>query len=155
MPGKQLTVALSLAAMSLAACSEQHATASNPKICTDFKAKAAVATAAPIADGSAPTDDCARRWAYSLAPSRDGAEVVAEAVVAACNTTLGHWNQQAMQLPMDGQMGASLTTGEPTTPMGEHNNFLRSRALLYVVQARAGACAPPPATNGAPDGVAS
>ena len=152
MSGKLLTVAFSLGALSLAACSEQHAIASNPKICTDFKAKA-VATAAPIADGSAPTEDCARRWAYSLAPSRDGADVVAEAVVAACNTALTRWNQQAMQLPPDGEAAASLTTGEPTTPMGEHNNFLRSRALLYVVQARAGSCAPPPATNGVPDGV--
>jgi hypothetical protein len=158
MPGKLLTYTLRLGALtvgvlSLAACSEQHTMAANPKICTDFKTKAAVATAAPIADGSAPTDECARRWAYSLAPSRDGADVVAEAVVAACTGALAQWNQQAMQLPADGQMGASLTTGEPTTPMGEHNNFLRSRALLYVVQARAGACAPPPATNGVPEGV--
>jgi len=155
MPGKLLTVALSLGALSLGACGETHTVAANSKICTDFKAKAAVATAAPIADGSAPTDECARRWAYSLAPSRDRADVVAQAVVAACNTALAQWNQQAMQLPTDGQMAASLTTGEPTTPMGEHNSFLRNRALLYVVQARAGACAPPPATNGVPDGVAS
>lgn len=159
MPGKLLTLArrlgaVGLGALSLAACSEQHATATNPKICTDFKAKAAVATAAPIADASAATDDCARRWAYSLAPSRDRADLVAQAVVAACNTALAHWNQQALELPTDGQLAASLTTGEPTTPMAEHNSFLRNRALLYVVQARAGGCAPPPATNGAPDGVA-
>jgi hypothetical protein len=147
-----LTVAVGLGALNLAACSEQHAVAANPKICFDFKAKP-VATAAPIADGSAPTDDCARRWAYSLAPSRDKADMVAEAVVAACNGALAQWNRQAMELPSDGQPAASLTTGEPTTPMGEHNGFLRSRALLYVVQARAGACAPPPATNGVPDGV--
>jgi hypothetical protein len=153
MTGKLLTVTLCLGALSLTACGEEHRMAANPKICTDFKAKAAVATAAPIADGAAPTDECARRWAYSLASSRDSADVVAEAVVAACNPALTHWNQQAMQLPADGQEGASLTTGEPTTPMGEHNNFLRSRALLYVVQARAGTCAPPPATNGVPDGV--
>jgi len=47
---------------------------------------------------------------------------------------------------------ASLVTGEPTTPLAEHNSFAHNQALLYVVQARAGACAPPPATNGVPDG---
>ncbi len=150
---KFLTPVLCLSALGLAACSEHPRLAANSKICTDFKASKAVVTPAPIDDGSTPVDECVRRWAYSLASSRDSADVVSEAVVAACNTSLSRWNRQAIQLPTDGAAAASLTTGEPTTPIAEHNTFTHSRALLYVVQARAGACAPPPATNGVPDGV--
>ena len=51
------------------------------------------------------------------------------------------------------EASASLITGEPTTPMAEHNNFAHARALFYVVQARAGNCAPPPAKDGVPEGV--
>ena len=51
-----------------------------------------------------------------------------------------------------GEQAVSLTTGEATNPMAEHSAFAQGRALLYVVQARAGHCAPPPAVNGAPTG---
>ena len=148
-----LTAVLCLGALGLGACNDHPRLAANSKICTDFKTTKAVSTVTPIDDGSAPVDECIRRWAYSLASSRDNADVVSEAVVAACNTSLSRWNRQAIQLPSDGAGAASLTTGEPTTPISEHNSFTHSRALLYVVQARAGACAPPPATNGVPDGV--
>jgi hypothetical protein len=125
--------------------------AANPKICVDFKA--AKPAAAPEADaGAGPLDECVRRWAYSLAPARDAAEAVAGAVVGACNGQLARWNSQVLN-QQDAGEAASLTTGEPTTPLAEHNAFAHRRALLYVVQARAGACAPPPAANGVPEGV--
>ncbi|HLZ77082.1 hypothetical protein [Phenylobacterium sp.] len=150
-------LAAGLALTALSACSQTHTVAANSKICADFGQKAAVATAAPAQglgdDGSAPVDNCARRWAYSLAPSRDRADVVAEAVVAACNGQLTGWNRASLGPPEGDGQAASLTTGQLTSPIQEHMGFVHSRALLYVVQARAGACAPPPATNGVPDGV--
>ena len=148
-----------LGLLSLGACSNTHAPAANSRICVAFGQKAAVATAAPTQapalgdDGSAPVDNCAKRWAYSLAPSRDSAEVVAEAVVAACNTQLTGWNRASLGAPEADGDAASLTTGQLTSPIQEHMGFIHNRALLYVVQARAGSCAPPPATNGVPDGV--
>ena len=155
-----MTAVLGVAALSLAACDDAHkAQAANPKICTSFQAsntttaKGGVAIAPAIDDGAAAMDECARRWAYSLAPSRDDADVVAEAVVGACNPQLTRWNRQALATPDGEAQAASLTTGELTSPIGEHVRFAQTRALLYVVQARAGACAPPPATNGVPEGI--
>jgi hypothetical protein len=142
-----------LGLVALGGCTQTHTVAANSKICADFGQKASVATAAPIDDGSAPVDNCAKRWAYSLAPSRDRADVVAEAVVAACNSQLTTWNRQSLGAPAGDGEAASLTTGQLTSPIQEHMGFVHNRALLYVVEARAGACAPPPATNGVPDGV--
>ncbi len=150
-----VTALLCLGVLGLSACNDadHHGVAANPKICVDFKTAKPAQSALPEADtGAGPLDDCVRRWAYSLAPSRDAAEVVAEAVVGACNAPLSRWNSQVLNVQGPGE-AASLTTGEPTTPLGEHNAFAHGRALLYVVQARAGACAPPPATNGVPDGL--
>lgn len=158
---------LTLAALGLSACDERHEMAANPKVCADFKtAKPAsttagttssVATAPPMlagAEGAAqPVDDCVRRWAYSLASSRDDADTVAEAAVAACNVQLARWNQQTLGQPGSDLEASSIITGQPTTPLGEHSAFAGARALLYVVQARAGHCAPPPITNGVPDGL--
>ena len=149
-----LTAAVALAAMGLSACSEHNGRmAANSKICTSFKAST---TALAIADAATPVDECLRRWSYSLASAHDTAEVVAEAAVAACGTTLSRWNQAGLgqqQTQAGGPVEAlSLTTGQPTNAIAEHNNFARGRALLYVVQARAGRCAPPPATNGVPAG---
>ena len=146
-----LIAGLGLAALS--GCSQTHHVAANSKICADFGQKATVATAAPVDDGSASVDNCAKRWAYSLAPSRDRAEVVADAVVAACNAQLTGWNRASLGAPAGDGEAASLTTGQLTSPIQEHMGFIHARALLYVVQARAGACAPPPATNGVPDSV--
>lgn len=150
-------LAAGLGLVALSACSQTHTVASNPRICLAFGQKAtttAPATAPALDDGSAAVDNCARRWAYSLAPSRDGADVVAEAVVAACNAQLTGWNRASLgPPPEDGGQGASLTTGQLSSPIQEHMAFIHNRALLYVVQARAGACAPPPATNGVPDGI--
>jgi hypothetical protein len=135
--------------------------AANPKVCADFKAAKpaatpVAATAPPVAagaEGAAPVDDCVRKWAYSLAASRDTADTVAEAAVAACNVQLARWNQQSLSQPGADVEASSITTGQPTTPLAEHSAFAGARALLYVVEARAGRCAPPPITNGAPDGI--
>jgi hypothetical protein len=146
--------ALCLAALGLVGCNDHKGYAANPHICADFKAKTAPANpmlaAAPDA---APVDDCVRRWAYSLAPTRDNADVVAQAVVAACSGPLSRWNQQNLAQTAPATDALSITTGEPTNPLVEHNNFAHSQALLYVVQARAGRCAPPAAANGVPEGV--
>lgn len=143
---------LCLAALSLGACSgEPPAMAANGKICADFKQPRA-ATPGISADAAA-VDECTRRWAYSLAPSRDDAETVAEAAASACNTQLTRWNQQALAQPGAEETSASLVTGEPTTALGEHHNFSRARALFYVIQARAGACKAPPVKDGVPEGI--
>ena len=45
----------------------------------------------------------------------------------------------------------SLVTGEPSTTLADRYQSAQSKALFYVVQARAGNCAPPPvapAANG-------
>jgi hypothetical protein len=148
-----IAVVLSLAALGLAACEQTPRTGGNAKVCADFKTP----KAAPVAvggDGAAAMDECLKRWAYSLAPSRDDAEVVAAAAKSACGGQLSRWNQQIVNQPgaAEGE-SASILTGEPTTPLGEHNAFADRRALFYVVQARAGSCAAPPFKNGVPEGV--
>jgi hypothetical protein len=147
------TVALCLAALSLSACERgPQNMASNGKICIDFK-QAKAPLPGPGADGAAAVEQCVQRWAYSLAPSRDDADTVAEAAAAACQTQLSRWNQASLNQPGGEGDAASLITGQPTSPLAEHNAFSRSRALFYVVQARAGNCAPPTVVNGVPEGV--
>ena len=111
----------------------------------------------PPTPASAPTSrppTRPRRWAYSLAASRDPAETVAQATVAACTPQLVRWNQAALgQAGVPEVEASSLTTGEPTTPLAEHSSYVAARALFYVVQARAGRCPAPPIANGAPEGV--
>jgi len=118
-------------------------------------------------DQAAVFDDCLHRWAYSLAPARDQADVVASAVSAACSAGLSRWNQQTLSQPAqpeagmsqpgmppqpgvsqgapapDQQQATDLTTGQPTDMMTARAQFAQSRALFYVVEARAGGCAPP------------
>lgn len=147
-----LVVAAALAGVTLAGCSDRAGPKPNSAMCFDFKAPKAQVTPGGSAETAA-ADDCVRRWAYSLAPSRDEAGAVAEAAAAACATQLSRWNQQALNQPGGGGETASLLTGEPTSPLAEHNTYVRTRALLYVVQARAGNCAPPPAKNGTPEGL--
>ena len=144
--------AVALAALALSACSSQPASmATNSKICADFKqARAAVPG---ISADAAAVDECVRRWAYSLASSRDDADTVAEAAASACNTPLTRWNQQALAQPGAEDASASLITGEPTTALAEHHTYSRTRALFYVVQARAGTCRAPPVKDGVPEGI--
>jgi hypothetical protein len=156
---KLLTAALLAGALGLSAC-DHHEGMVNSKICADFRAVNTAQTGVPVAainDAATPVDECVRRWAYSLAGDRDDANVVADATVAACAAALTHWNQaglaQQAQTSVNGPVQAlSLTTGEPTTALAEHSNFAHGRALFYVVQARAGRCAPPPVNNGVPVG---
>jgi hypothetical protein len=59
------------AAIGLSACEREGKMAANAGLCPDFKATQA---AAPMTgDAAAPVDECVRRWAYSLASSRDDA----------------------------------------------------------------------------------
>lgn len=155
----RLTAAIALAAISLSACGDQEGYRVNAKICADFKNANTAQPGAPAVavDAATPVDDCVRRWAYSLAGAHDSADVVASAVVSACAGALSHWNQAGLSQQVQANAGGadqalSLTTGEPTNPFAEHSAFAQGRALLYVVQARAGRCAPPPVTNGAPAG---
>jgi hypothetical protein len=150
MKRQSVVAVLGLSALALAACSNNGGgrVAANRNICIDFK-KATPASG----DGAPAVEACVQRWAYSLASSKDDADAVAEAVVTACSTPLQRWNQQSLAQPQGDAPSASILTGEPTTPLAEHSGFANDKALFYVVQARAGRCSPPPATNGAPEGV--
>lgn len=134
-----------VALLGLAACGQPVARG----ICTPFPttpsatASGAPAPAPAVGDPAAPVEDCVHRWAYSLAGSRDSADEVAAATVAACSGQLSRWNQQSLA-PAAQANATSLITGEPTGPIAAHHDFAASRALFYVVQARAGRCAPPP-----------
>jgi hypothetical protein len=154
---KSVVAILALASVGLSAC-EGGGQRVNSKICTPFpKVAASTTTLAPsapgaIIDAASPVDDCLHRWAYSLAPSADPADAVAEATVAACASALSRWNQQAIGQPAasDEVQALSLTTGQPTNAVAEHYAFAQSRAMFFVVQARAGRCPapPPPETTG-------
>jgi hypothetical protein len=148
---RKLIAVSALAALGLAACNGKgegaRAGGAGSRLCTPFPDAAA---AQNTADASAALDDCLHRWGYSLAASSDLAEAAAQATVAACTPALTRWNQQALTPTAPGAPTAdvsapSLVTGQPTTPIAEHYSYAQNRALFYVVQARAGKCAPPPA----------
>ena len=152
------TIALVTAALALSACGQAGGGSGGHKLCTPFTTAANTATPAPGAlaatsDPATAVDDCLHRWGYSLATSSDPAEAVANATVAACSSTLSQWNQQSLSSEQGVEEAPSMVTGQATTPFIEHHAYAQRRALFYVVQARAGKCAPPPATNGAPAGV--
>src|SRR5690242_8625647 len=107
MPGSRIFAA-SAAALALAGCQGAHngSGGGSNSICTPFPAAnasattangaAAPATAAPLAaaDPASALDDCLHRWAYALAPASDDATRVSQAALAACEASLGRWNQQ-------------------------------------------------------------
>lgn len=156
--------AIVVVTFSLAACDDSgDRMAANGKICASWKAPpAATANAAAVQNGvstsagdaATPVDECVKHWAYSLASSRDGADVVADAAVAACSAALANWNQSVLGVSgaLGSDQGVSEVTGQPTNAMSEHANFAHSQALLYVVEARAGRCKPPAVINGVPVG---
>jgi hypothetical protein len=160
--GKLTRLSVAAAALSLAACqgARSGGTAGGSGLCIPFPetSASAPATAPPIAAGdpAGAVEDCLHRWAYALAGSSDDASHVAEATLAACNSTLARWNQQAAAVDQEGPPleAPSLITGAPTSPIAEHLTFAHGRALFYVVQARAGKCAAPPMANGVPVGLA-
>jgi len=157
-----LVAVAALAGLGLSACNKadrEHGAGS--RICTPFPEAAADANAnmaapgaiapSPAADPAAALDDCLHRWGYTLAVTTDTAESVADAAVAACTPALTRWNQQTLgaaaaggQAPSAAETAPSLLTGQQTTPLIEHFNYAQNRALFYVVQGRAGKCAPPP-----------
>lgn len=156
-------LAAALAAIGLTACNDQNRGPTGHAVsglCLPFTGQAAngsAAAVAPPSDGAGVLDDCLHRWGYALAASTDDADQVANAAVAACSTALSRWNQHAM-LPA-GAPGTettsaveapSLITGETITPVAGRYAYAQGRALFYVVQARAGRCAPPPMNRGAP-----
>ena len=157
----KLPIILALTAIVLVGCDDHEGRMVNRKICADFSAtKPAPAGAVEAtADAASPVDECVRRWAYSLAGARDGADVVANATVAACAAPLNRWNQASLDQPpaQDSAGGPietlNVETGQPTNAMAEHTAFAHRQALLYVVQARAGRCKAPPAAKGAPTGL--
>jgi len=144
-----LVVLAALTTTSLAACEGRpgpKGAAAGGGICTPFAEPTALGAGS---DPSTPLDDCLHRWAYRLAGASDPADVVGQAAVAACHPPLSRWNQQS--LAADPGDAMSLTTGEPVSATAAHYDFARSRALFYVVQARAGRCpAPPPAPAAQP-----
>lgn len=168
MSGARITAAALVAiGLGVSACSQGGSAPVNRGICFDFRAKpaapaatpapapaagAAGLTPLPAADLSTPLDDCLRRWAYSLASSSDPADVVARAATGACEAHLERWNAQSLSSGATDQ-APSISTGEPTNPLAAHAAWANDRALLHVVQARAGRCAPPRAKNGVPEGV--
>lgn len=164
MRASPLIAGAGLVVLGLAGCNKP----SGSQICTPFGASTpaaaqapapgAPAPAVPSGDPAAALDDCLHRWGYTLAASSDRAQEVAQAVVAACTPALTRWNQQMLataassssggQVPNVAEAAPSLLTGQTTTPIAEHYNYAQGRALFYVVQGRAGKCAPPLATTG-------
>lgn len=161
--GALIATLAALGSLGLAACEEGAArrgggaASSGGGLCKPFSDGADAQAAAPgmpgqmAMNGAVALEDCLHRWGYTLAKSEeDAADVVADAVVAACAAPLARWNQQSLSMAVgsDGQRASleeapSLLTGQPTNPILEHNHFAQSRALFYVVQARAGDCDPP------------
>ncbi|WP_395670779.1 hypothetical protein [Phenylobacterium sp.] len=150
----QLTAALSVAALSLAACSDNDRKGGDARLCIPFQGAANAPAAAPGVAQAPAIDDCLHRWGYALADSEGSADEVAAAVVAACMPVLTQWNQQSMNLAAAGAApppaeAPSLVTGEPTNPTAERYRYAENRALFYVIQGRAGECPAPPMKAGA------
>ena len=144
------TLALAAAALSLAACGENGG-GKTAGLCLPFPSDTAAAPTEP----SAIVDDCAHRWAYSLASSSDTADVVADAVLAACSPQISKWNQGGLNAGQGAEAAEapSLLTGDSISPFAANYRFAQSRAMFYVVQARAGKCSAPPTEKGAPKGL--
>lgn len=145
---RMLVAVLTLSTVGLAACERPDGPRAVAGLCPDFK----VAASMP-ADAATPVDNCVKRWAYTLAGTRDDAVSVADAVVTACSSHLTVWNQASLNAPNDGAEAVSVITGETTNALAEHHGFAESHALLYVLQARAGKCAAPAVKDGVPVGL--
>ena len=158
-------VILAAAAAALTGCNRQTEanggtiTLAGGKYCTPFAAAPAASNAteglapAAVSDPAVAFDDCIHRWGYVLAPSRDPADVVAQASVEACSSILATWSQQSAQAapPEQGQYSPrdrSQSEQQPAQdPQAQRMHAAEGRALFYVVQARAGQCAAPPANT--------
>ena len=162
MRGNMAFLAAATLAAALAGCNRQAAEGGNislagGKYCTPFPTAAAATNAtsglAPAAssDPAVSFDDCIHRWSYVLAPSRDPADVVAQASVEACSSILANWSQQAAQTalpePTRYSSRGRSDAAQPPNPEAQRMHAAEGRALFYVVQARAGSCAAPPANT--------
>jgi hypothetical protein len=152
------------AATGLTGCNRQavaqsgNLTLTGSKYCSPFpstsvpsNATSGLAPAANI-DPAVSFDDCIHRWGYALAPSRDPADVVAQASVEACSSILANWSQQIGQASgaepaRYSERGRRETQQAPPDPEAQRMHAAEGRALFYVVQARAGGCAAPPANT--------
>ena len=126
-------------------------TLTGSKYCTPFRA-ATTNVNTTLSDPAASFDDCVHRWAYTLAPARDPADVVARASVDACGPILTAWNQQTLSQnpqPPPSRYGSRgpQQQQQQNNPLAQRMGMVESRALFYVVQARAAGCAPPPANS--------
>ncbi|HVN01774.1 MAG TPA: hypothetical protein VMT68_16335 [Caulobacteraceae bacterium] len=163
--GRKMALAGAAAAVVavMAGCNRQAGTAtaeglgsSGGKYCTPFPSAAAATNSAGLAptqinDPAASFDDCIHRWGYVLAPSRDPADVVAQASVEACSTILASWSQQLGQSEqpqtVSTRRGRESMAQQQPDPAAQRIHAAEGRALFYVVQARAGGCAAPPANT--------
>jgi hypothetical protein len=156
-----MAAAATIAAAGLAGCNRQAPTTNGDltlsgggKYCTPFPAAAEATNSASglapavVSDPAASFDDCIHRWGYVLAPSRDPADVVAQASVEACSSVLASWSQQVGQSPEPDtyDRGRRAAQQQPD-PTAQRMHAAEGRALFYVVQARAGSCAAPPANT--------
>ena len=142
-------VALGLAAAGCADNAHPGARAADGKICSPFAAQPTATTdpagvSTPTGGDAAALDDCLHRWGYRLARSNDRADLAGQAVVAACAPVLERWNQTSLGQNQPGPDSAvSLVTGKTNNTPGDRFESAQSKALFYVVQARAGNCAAP------------
>lgn len=111
--GKGLGVAAALAATS---CNRDN----DPRIC--LKPKEVILSGA--------WEDCVHKWGYRLAVSQDPAEVVAKAVVEACQDAID-WKVNQSILSTQAEVLADIKDRAP------------KMALFRVVQGRAGRCTVP------------
>jgi hypothetical protein len=144
-------------AVGVSGCSDRSSaqsgglTLTGSKYCTPFKA-ANTNVNTTMSDPAASFDDCVHRWAYTLAPARDPADVVARASVDACGPILSAWNQQTLDQNPQPPPSRYASRGpqqqqQQNNPLAQRMGMVESRALFYVVQARAAGCAPPPANS--------
>ena len=147
-----LTLALLLASLGVEGCNQPSGSApvssGSSGVCAPFKTAESAAPAPGLVapDQSANVVECLHRWAYALARAHESADVVAAATVTACGAEISSWNQQVLSQNQEQPSEAtSLTTGQRMSSINEHAQVAQSQALFYVVQARAGNCAPPPA----------
>ncbi|HEY3949801.1 hypothetical protein [Phenylobacterium sp.] len=125
------------------------------KYCSPFKANGeatgATALNAALSDPAGAFDDCIHRWGYTLAPARDPADVVAQAAVDACGPIIAAWNQQATgqesTMPPTRYRSREPQDAQQPSPQAQQIRMAESKALFYVVQARAAGCTPPPANT--------
>ena len=109
-------------------------TLTGSKYCTPFKA-ANTNVNTTLSDPAASFDDCIHRWAYTLAPARDPADVVARASVDACGPILTAWNQQTLDQNPQPQPRRFESRGpqqQQNNPLAQRLGMVESRALSIV-----------------------